>query len=78
MALDLADLHLKHPRPRDRRLPLSPRQLVLRDREFVALARSNDELASAVFANLADDGVVEKAVPNPVNDQPFDAIEGVA
>jgi hypothetical protein len=62
MALDLRDLHLERPRRRDRRLA-STRQLVLPDRELVTLARSDHELPSPVFANLASERIFEKAVP---------------
>ena len=46
----------------------SARQFFLGDGELVGLARPDHELAFAAVADLAGDGAIEKAVPEPVDD----------
>jgi hypothetical protein len=53
----------------------STRQLVLRNRELVALAGPDYELAAAASTNLASNRVVEKAMAQSVHNQPLYAIE---
>ena len=53
----------------------SARQFVLGDRELVALAGPDHELALAAVADLAGDRIVEEAVPQPVDDELFEPVE---
>ena len=79
MTLDLRDLHLERPHRRDRRYrAASARHFVPCDREHVALAGPDHELALAAFVDLAGDGIVEEAVLQAIDDKPFETVEGLA
>jgi hypothetical protein len=56
----------------------STRQFFLRDRELVALAGPDQELASAAAADLTADRVVKEAVLEPIDDERFKTVEGLA
>jgi hypothetical protein len=43
----------------------------------VTLARPDHELPSAIFADFAYERVIEKTVPQSLNDEPFNPIERV-
>ena len=56
----------------------SARHFVLGDRELVALAGADHELALAAVADLAGDRIVEEAVLEAIDDKPFETVEGLA
>ena len=79
MTLDLRDLHLERPHRRDRQSP--PRQRGTSSSGIVNLcdlAGADHELAFAAIANLAGDGTVEEAMPEPFDDKPFETVERLA
>ncbi|OJU57577.1 MAG: hypothetical protein BGO00_09210 [Alphaproteobacteria bacterium 62-8] len=53
----------------------SARHLVLGDRELVALARLNHEVAALPLANDAGDGATEMPVPKTIENDLSDPIE---
>src|SRR5262249_1806844 len=56
----------------------SARQFFLGDVELVGLAGADHEMALAAVSNLAGDRVVEEAMLEPIDDEPFQAIERLA
>jgi hypothetical protein len=59
-------------------LAASARHLVLRDRELVALACPDHELALSAVADFAGDRIVEEAVLQAIDDKPFEPVESFA
>ena len=79
MALDLYLICILPASPsQGSRFIASTRQLVLRDRELVAFAGLDHELAATVSADFAVNRTMEKSVAQTFHDQPFDAIQSLA
>ena len=70
----------RRPRLRDRQPKgsASARHLILGNRELVALACPDHELAFAAVGDLARDRIIEEAVPQAIDDKPFEPVEGFA
>src|SRR5215475_4995190 len=56
-------------------LPHSGRQFILWNRELVRLTSADQELALAAATDLAGDGIVEEAMPQPIDNDLFEMRE---